>query len=159
METVSAPEVLRKHGGPEPTLPAQNALALVSTGQNTGGSEATFEDPQNRSYALNNVRVEVPPGRLTPNSPRCAGAPHHALWIANPNPAQETCQAPHFPLARHALSLGPSQSLSECLFFRSELDVQLRKIPSGALCFRGAPLDARSGGESSSTSCWLVARE
>ena len=36
-ETISAPEVLDNPGGPEPTLLAQNALALVSMGQNTGG--------------------------------------------------------------------------------------------------------------------------
>ena len=75
-ETISAPEVLDNPGGPEPTLLAQNALALVSMGQHTGGPETAFDEVENRSYALRNVSSEAPPGWLTSNSPRSAGSLH-----------------------------------------------------------------------------------
>ena len=73
-ETTSTPEVLDNPGGPEPTLLAQNALALVSMGQHTGGPETAFDEVENRSYALRNVSSEAPPGWLTSNSPRSAGS-------------------------------------------------------------------------------------
>ena len=91
-ETISAPEVLDNPGGPEPTLLAQNALALVSMGQHTGGPETAFDEVENRSYALRNVSSEAPPGWLPSHSPRSAGSLHSA----------PQGDLPRFPQGKHS---------------------------------------------------------
>ena len=72
-ETTSTPEVLDNPGGPEPTLLAQNALSLVSMGQNTGGPEIAFDEVENRSYALRNVSSD--PGVVDVKFPPECGKP------------------------------------------------------------------------------------